>query len=56
MSLYKEKIESKSCDHKKAKVRKWMKNQMNRFIRRKKIDVEDCGGKVGRKPTHGWEY
>lgn len=55
MALYTEKIESKSCDHK-PKVRKWMKNQMNRYIRRQAVDIEDCGCKAGRKPTHGWEY
>lgn len=59
MALCTEKIESKSCDHK-PKLRKWMKNQMNRYIRRQfcrqAVDVEDRGYKVGRKPTHGWEY
>lgn len=55
MALCTEKIESKSCDHK-SKVRKRLKNQMNRRIRRQSVDIEDCGGKVGRKPTKGWEY
>ena len=55
MALCTEKIESKSCDHK-PKLRKWLKNQMNRYIRRQAVDVEDRGYKAGRKPTHGWEY
>ena len=38
--------------------RRWLKQQMNKFIRRqgKKIDPDDIGGKIGRKPTKGWEY
>lgn len=38
--------------------RKYLKNQMNRYIRRqnKKIDEDDVGGKVGKKPCCGWEY
>lgn len=41
-----------------SKSRKYLKNQMNRYIRRqtKKIDEDDVGGKVGRKPCSGWEY
>lgn len=38
--------------------RKWLKKQMNRFIRRqgKKIEPDDIGCKRGRKPLKGWEY
>ena len=38
------------------KSSKWLKKQMNRFIRRKKIEPDDVGGKRGRKPCKGWEY
>ena len=65
MSLCKEKIErfeikwAKESDapwRKLSYSRKWRKNQMNRFIRRKPIDSDDIGGKQGRKPTRFWEY
>ncbi len=38
--------------------RKWLKKQMNKFIRikNKKIDDDDIGYKQGRKPLKGWEY
>lgn len=38
--------------------RKWLKKQMNRYIRRqnKNIEEDDVGRKVGRKPLKGWEY
>lgn len=38
--------------------RRWLKKQMNKFIRRnnKKIDEDDVGGKQGKKPCRGWEY
>ena len=38
--------------------RKWLKKQMNRFIRRqgKKVEPDDIGCKRGRKPLKGWEY
>lgn len=41
-----------------SKSRKYLKKQMNRYIRRqnKIIDEDDVGGKVGRKPCSGWEY
>lgn len=55
MTLCTEKIESKSCDRK-PKVRKWLKNQMNRYIHRQAVDVGDYGCKIGCKPTHGGEY
>lgn len=67
MSLQREQIErfevkwSKQSDtpwQNWSKSRKWLKNQMNRFMRRlnKKIDDDDRGGKLGRKPTSGWEW
>lgn len=55
MGLNTEKIESKSWDHR-SKVRKWRKNQLNRYIRRQKVDMEDNAYKYTRKPTYGWEY
>ena len=41
-----------------SRSRKWLKKQMNRWIRRhgKKIDEDEIGYKVGRKPLRGWEY
>ena len=38
--------------------RKWLKKQMNRYIRRqnKKIEEDDITFKQGRKPLKGWEY
>lgn len=38
--------------------RRWLKSQMNRFIRRqgKKITEDDRGYKQGRKMYKGWEY
>lgn len=38
--------------------RKWLKKQMNRYIRRegKRIDDDEQGYKRGRKPLKGWEY
>ena len=38
--------------------RRWLKRQMNRFIRRKNKNIEDdeIGYKQGRKPFQGWEY
>ena len=41
-----------------SKSRKYLKKQMNRYIRRqnKKIDDDDIGRKSGRKPFCGWEY
>ena len=40
------------------KSRKWLKEQMNRFLRRKGkvIDEDDVGFKKGQKPLHGYEY
>lgn len=38
--------------------RKWLKRQMNRFMRRsnKYINEDEQGFKRGRKPYKGWEY
>lgn len=55
MSLYKEKIQ-KSSARKHSGIHKWMKNQMNRFIRRQDITDDDQGYKTNRKPTKWWEY
>ena len=40
----------------KAGVHKWMKNQMNRFMRRKLIEDDEVGCKSNSKPTKGWEF
>lgn len=60
MSLYKEKIEKgkiRSLFKKpRAGVHKWMKRQMNKFIRRKPIDDDDKGIKTARKQNCGWEF
>lgn len=60
MATYKEKIEkgtirSLFCKPK-AGVHKWMKRQMNKFIRRKPIEDDEVGYKTNKKPTKGWEY
>ena len=41
-----------------SKSRKYLKTQMNKFIRRsnKKIDEDDIGGKTNKKPYKGWEF
>ena len=41
-----------------SRSRRWLKRQMNKFIRisGKKIDPDDVGYKQGRKPLRGWEY
>jgi hypothetical protein len=38
--------------------RRWLKKQVNKYIRikSKKINDDDIGGKIGRKPLCGWEY
>ena len=38
--------------------RRWLKKQMNRYIRRKgkKIEDDEQGNKQGRKPYSGYEY
>ena len=54
MSLYKEQIEKGM--YSKSGWRKWMKRQMNKFMRRKPIEEDDKGHKSNRKHTHGWEF
>lgn len=56
MATSKEQIEHPWID--KHKSRRWLKKQMNRFIRRKgkKITDDEVGCKTNRKPTKGWEY
>ena len=60
MSLYKKKIEKGGIRNLfspcKAGLHKWMKNQMNRFMRRKPIEEDEVGGKSNRKPVKGWEF
>lgn len=50
-----EKIEGTSCWH--QQYRRFLKKQMNRFIRRtgKIIEEDGVGYKSGRKPTRGWQ-
>lgn len=36
--------------------RKWLKKQMNKFIRKKPIEEDEVGLKTNKKPTKGWEY
>jgi hypothetical protein len=59
MSLYKEKIEKFWYEDKlisvKSGLHKWMKRQMNKFMRRKPILEDEVGYKSNRKPTKGWE-
>ena len=40
----------------KSKIRKWRKNQMNRYMRRLPISDDDIGFKRGRKPIRSWEF
>lgn len=60
MSCFKEKIEKgaikKLFAPRRAGVHKWMKNQMNRFMRRKPIEEDEVGCKTNRKPIKGWEF
>lgn len=41
-----------------SRSRKWLKKQVNKYIRLKGKHIEDdeIGGKRGRKPLCGWEY
>lgn len=41
-----------------SRSRKWMKKQMNRYMRRinKKVAEDDKGRKTNRKPFSGWEW
>lgn len=56
MSLNREQIEHHM--HGKHHSCRWMKKQMNKFIRLKgkNIEEDEIGGKVGRKPLSRWEY
>lgn len=38
--------------------RKYLKKQMNKFMRRKnkKVNFDDIGGKTNKRPFRGWEY
>lgn len=56
MSLCKYKAEKLECFPRSSKEKKWLKNQMNRYIRRLPIEPDDKGYKTARKPTIGWEY
>jgi hypothetical protein len=60
MSSYKEKIEKGKIkmlfSPRRSGVHKWMKRQMNKFIRRQSIEDDDIGYKSNRKPFRGWEY
>ena len=60
MATYKEKIEKGKIrllfSSRRSGVHKWMKRQMNKFIRRQPIEDEDVGRKINRKPTKGWEF
>lgn len=59
MSLYKEKIEKGSIRalfaKPKAGVHKWMKNQMNRYIRKQAKDVSEDSLEP-KKRNIGWEF
>ncbi len=41
-----------------SKSRRWLKKQMNKYIRRKNklIEEDDVGRKQGRKPYKFWEW
>lgn len=60
MSTYKEKIEKGRIRNffkkPRAGVHKWMKKQMNRFLRRKAVDDDEKGIKTSKKPYQGWEF
>ena len=59
MSLYKIKIEKGKIrtlfSKRKAGVHKWMKNQMNRYIRKQAKDVSEDSLEP-KKRNAGWEY
>ncbi len=42
--------------HPRSRFHKWMKRQMNKYIRRQPIDDDDIGLKTNRKPTRGYEF
>ena len=60
MSLLREKIDKgeiiKLFPKSKSGYHKWMKNQLNRFLRRKPIEDDETGIKTSRKPYKFWEY
>lgn len=60
MSLYKEKIEKgrirELFSKPKAGIHKWMKRQMNKYIRQKPIEEDEKGIKTNRKQYSGWEF
>lgn len=58
MSLNREKIEKgelRKYVGVKAKIHKWMKNQMNRFIRRKSKHINEDDPTSIKKSYKGWE-
>lgn len=59
MSLYKIKIEKGRIrnlfSNRRAGVHKWMKNQMNRYIRKQAKDVSEDSLEP-KKRNAGWEY
>lgn len=56
--LKKEKNKEDGWWRKFSKSRKYLKKQVNRYMRRqnKKIQEDDVAMKSGRKPLSGWEY
>ena len=59
MALYREQIEhylGGTLTSKRSKIRKWMKKQMNRFIRRKPIEDDEQGSKGSKRQYNGYEY
>ena len=58
MSLNREKIEKgelRKYVGVKAKIHKWMKNQINRRVRRKAKHIEEDDVVTIKKPYKGWE-
>lgn len=60
MSLYREQPEPYMYSEKRRKRKsyKWVKKQMNKWLRRqnKKIEGEDALPGHGKKVWHGWEF
>lgn len=61
MSTYREQLEhvpGTLVNADRPKWRKWVKKQMNRFIRRqnKKIEDDDIGSKGTKRQFLGWEW
>jgi hypothetical protein len=40
----------------KSGFHKWVKRQMNKYMRRKPIEEDDKGCKTNKKPIKGWEF